>query len=168
MPKKYEFQHDESFYSEIENAVADGADTTRKIAEALGIKYNTFRNWRYKKRTRGNEELAARIEASIKKGNKRRRQNIRKTAEDALLKSLAGFYVEEEIKEKKKDEKTGKQTVQKKKVRKFISPSVTAQIFALCNVAPERWKSINKQETRDDADGSLIKWLGEQANEGRI
>ena len=167
MPKYHEFQFDDEFYNEIENAVADGADSTRKIAEAIGVKYNTFRNWRFRKNSDKNIEIATRIEAAIKKGAKRRRTNIRAAAEDALLKSITGYYIEEEITEIKKDEKTGKQVVQKKKTRKYISPSVTAQIFALCNVAPEQWKSIHKLDVRADDAGSIVKWLSEQAEQGR-
>lgn len=167
MARRHEFEFDDSFYDEIENAVADGADSTKKIAEAIGVKYNTFKNWRYRSNNEKNRTISSRIETSIKKGATRRRHSLRKIAEDAIIKSIAGFYVDEEITEIKKDDKTGKQTVHKKKIRKFISPSVTAQIFTLCNVAPDKWKSINKMDERQDEGGNITKWLEQQAIDGR-
>lgn len=160
--RKFPFEFDETFFNNIENAVADGATSTKEIAEAIGIKYNTFKSWRYKKFTEKDKEIACRIEDAIKKGINRRAINIRKTAENALIKSITGYFVEEETTEIKKDS-AGREYTHNKKVKKYIPPSVTAQIFALVNVS-DKWHSINNANVKDlQSDNNIVFELADES-----
>lgn len=145
---------------DIENAVANGAQNNRQIADAIGVNYRTFHNWVYRKDTESQRKRREKVNNAIKRGLNRQRKNFRKVAENALLKSITGFYVEEEITEIKKVGDT--ETIQKKKIRKFVNPNVTAQIFALVNNS-ERWKSVNKVIVeKDDSKSAFQVWLEKQ------
>jgi transposase-like protein len=100
-----------------------------EIAKKLGISEATLYNWKLK-----HVEF---LEA-IKEG----KPIIDSKVEDALLRRVLGYEYEETKIIATKDGKA----VRVEKIRKFVPPDVTAQIFWLKNRQPEKWRDASQHE----------------------
>lgn len=137
--------------------IRDG-DSKKLACKRAGIGESTFYEW-----MQGKTEFAE----SIKKAEAEFTATITGKLEASLWKRATGYEVTETETEYFTD-KEGNQRIksQKKKV-KHIQPDTGALIFALTNVAPDKWK--NKQDSSVDITGGLqskleIKLVG--GNEG--
>lgn len=130
----------------------DGLDY-EQIAHNVGISRKTLSEWRVKYSAIGD---------ALKRGNEVSTYEI----ENELYQSAKGRYVEEvEIVETESD-RMGK-TVTKTKRRKYIPPSVAAQIFILKNRRGDWWR--DKQVIEQQSDGqlaALIDGLKDEKAEG--
>jgi len=169
---------------EIENAVSNGAQTGPAIAAAIGVTPQAFNNHRYRKTSPETTERADAIERAIKRGQSRRRESIKSTAEDALLKLIKGFELTDEIEEVRKKtaarpkgwkpgdpEPSEEVNVYKRRTIKRYGPNVTAVLFALVNSDPERWQSIYSRSNADDVNenenrGTIANWMRQQVEAG--
>lgn len=114
-----------------------------QIAKNVGVSRSTLSLWREKYKD---------ISDALKRGSEVSTYEV----ENALYKSAKGHYVEEvEIIETESD-RNGK-TVTKNKRRRYIAPSVAAQIFILKNRRPEWWK--DKQLVESSNDGMLAQLI---------
>ncbi len=181
---KAEIWNDEQIYTDIENAVADGSENLRDIANECGIKYETFRARCYptKKSTPAFIEVSHKITAAIKRGKESRKSNIKAAARRGLKKLLEGFETVDVVTEKKttgqKTDSSGKiipdsgtTTLYKRETRKQYAPNATAVIFALCNLDSENYRSIYKAGEQENSDGArhgmIAAWMQEQDERGR-
>ena len=125
----------------IEEAVANGADTNKQIADAIGFTESTFHKWRYGERKNGDEE-SERIGKAIKRGTNRQHKNLLRLAENALAKMVGGYH-EEETKTEVSDTKGTTVTT----TRKYYPPNATIAMFTAVNCSNGKWQSINNKET---------------------
>ena len=113
----------------------DGLDFAQ-IAKNMGIALSTLSRWR---------ELYKDISEALKKGSEVSTYEI----ENALYKSAKGHFVEEvEIIEHEDD--AGRKTVTKHKRRRYIPPSIAAQIFILKNRRSDWWREKQIIEMKND------------------
>src|SRR5699024_5869146 len=113
----------------IESWARDGL-TEKDISEKkIGISQRTFDNWKKKYPS---------IVSSLKKG----KRPVDMEVESQLLKNAMGFEYEET--ETWIVEVNGVQKRKIKKVKKFMKPDTTAQIFWLKNRKPDLWRDIHK------------------------
>lgn len=107
---------------EIEKRIADG-ETEGSIAKSCNVSLTTWTAYK--------EQYVELLDA-IKRGNRR----LDKAVENALAKSVKGYFVEEV------DQVfDGKGTlVSEKKKKRYIPPSQTAQVFWLKNRCKDTWK----------------------------
>ena len=118
-------------------------DTQKEAGFKAGIVENTFNRWWHDK-----EEFRELVE----KAKAKYRETLRIKLETALYKKATG-YVEEEIETEYRSDKNGNPQIKYKKVReKHHSPDTAALIFALCNVAPHKWKNRQNVQSEDITD----------------
>ena len=110
---------------------ASKGNNNREIAEKLGIAECTFYDWSNK-----HPEFSEAIK-------KAREQDAIPKVENALFKSAVGYWIEEEKKLITKT-KDGKERIKIEKIKKWIPPNPTSQIFWLKNRVPERWSDKQK------------------------
>lgn len=103
-----------------------------QIAHNMGVSYSTFRDWCIK---------FPALSESLKAG----KAPVDYEVENALLKSALGYEYEEVITEMYGD---GKKHV--KKVRKYMPPNVTAQIFWLKNRKPDKFREKPTDAPKND------------------
>lgn len=129
----------------------DGLDFAQ-IAKNMGIALSTLSRWR---------ELYEDIRDALKKGSEVSTYEV----ENALYKSAKGHFVEEvEIIEHEDD--MGRKTVTKHKRRRYIPPSIAAQIFILKNRRSDWWREKQIIEMKNDGMlEQLIDGLKEPADE---
>jgi len=121
-------KYNETFPVLAEKYAKEGM-TDAQIAKKLGIGGGTY--YRYQKRYREFWE-------SIKKG----KSPVDDDVENALLKRALGYDYEEimtEYQVKGKEEEKAK-PVTLRRIKKFVIPDVTAQIFWLKNRRPDKWR----------------------------
>lgn len=164
--KRSRIEFDDQFFIRLENAIANGCDTNKKMADAVGFNVGTFKNYRYGrgKSSKRNDYIVP-IESTIKKGLLRRQESLIKISEDSLVKLVKGYSYEETTHEEQllpdgRDD-TGvelfKRIIKNKKVIKHIPPNAMATVFVAVNQGPDRWQSINKIliEKGDNRNGIL-------------
>ncbi len=89
---------------------------------------------------------------TVKKGRKYFRENSENDVSVSLVKSAKGYDYEETRTEYQ--DVSGKPKVKKMtKITKHVQANVTAAIFFLTNVAPERWK--NRQDVKQETTGEV-------------
>ena len=153
---------DKYILTDIENAVANGHDTIERIAKAIDVNYETFKNWYYEKTKEAKKtQYATLIKESISKGRSKSRPELIKASEDGILYKLKARETKETITEQwtELDRKTGKMIVVKEhKVikKKMLEPDTTLLIFTSVNQS-ERWDSINNAVTINTNDDDTIK-----------
>lgn len=126
----------------------DGLDFDQ-IAKNMGISRSTLSLWREKFKD---------ISDALKKGSEVSTYEV----ENALYKSALGHYVEEvEIIEHEDDQQ--RKTITKHKRRRYIPPSITAQIFILKNRRTDVWrdKQIIENTASQDKLNALIEAIKE-------
>lgn len=117
----------------------------KEIAHNLGISESCYYEWLKKHKE---------FSESIKKG---RELSIDKV-ENALFKEAIGYWVEE-TKTYIQKGRDGEKTTRVEKVKKFIRPNVTSQIFALKNKRALYWK--DRPEDYDDSGREPLRILAE-------
>lgn len=113
--------------------------TDEQIAKNIGIATSTFYNW---------EKKSVEFLETLKKG----KEVVDFEVENALLKRALGYeYVEE----------TYEYDILTKKVKKYVAPDTTAQIFWLKNRKPNKWRDKvigdENEEAINNATDMLIK-----------
>lgn len=113
--------------------------TDEQIAKNIGIATSTFYNW---------EKKSIEFLEALKKG----KEVVDFEVENALLKRALGYeYVEE----------TYEYDILTKKVKKYVAPDTTAQIFWLKNRKPNKWRDKvigdENEEAINNATDMLIK-----------
>lgn len=118
----------EPHLEEISELRANGA-TIKEIAKRCNVSYSRFRDY-------------VREESALSAAIKRPTDFLVKEIEDSLFKRAMGFEVTEtKTSAETVGEGNNKRTKSKvEKVVKHYIPDVTAQIFALKNLAPDKWK----------------------------
>lgn len=116
-------------------------DSQKIACIKAGISCSTFYEW-----IKSKSELAD----SVKKAKEEFQETIIGKLEASLWKRAMGYEVKETETEYVEDvgnkDKPGKPKIKSQKVRiKHIQPDTGALIFALTNVAPEKW--VNRQKT---------------------
>lgn len=124
----------------IEAMCRDGA-TDKMIADKFELAISTF--YEYKKK---HEEFA--------KALSRGKEVVDVKVENALLKRALGFEYEEI---------TYENDLETKRVKKYVIPDTTAQIYWLKNRKPEQWRDKQDRDN-EDALKKLDKLLEEQEN----
>ena len=166
--------------NEIENAVSDGAKSTKEIADVLGISSASFSNHRYRRDSVTATDRADAIERAIKRGREKNRGSVKRAAEDALLKLITGFEMIDEYEEMKqvkgKKSKDGKEIepetiIIKRRIRRQYGPNPGAVFFGLVNSDPARWKNLyaRSHENSDNDEGSrgaIVAWMNQQTSRG--
>lgn len=117
----------------------------KDAAENNGVSERQFYAWRYECEKFRDETTAARIEG------KRRVVNV---LENSLFRVAMGYEYEER-KEITRLLKNGSTETTTEVVKKQLPPNVTALVFSLCNLAPERWKNLRNVEVESDKAGSI-------------
>ena len=105
-----------------------------QTAGVLGIHRNTYCNLK-----KTNSAISDTLKEAKQASQKRRME----MAEDALEILIKGGYYEETT-----TQYQGEQIVSVIKKKKYRAPNTTATIFALCNLAPDKWKSINRSNSK--------------------
>lgn len=133
-------KYNKEIVERICNFIRDG-DSQKIAAEKAGIREGTFYEWMNSK-----DEFSE----CIKKAHEDFRQTIVGKLEATLYRKAQGYEVTETDTEYVND-KDGKPKIksQKKKV-KHIQPDTAALIFALTNLAPDKWQNKQKQEVSGD------------------
>lgn len=117
----------------------------KDAAENNGVSERQFYEWRGKSEKFREETTEARIEG------KRRVVNV---LENSLFRVAMGYEYEER-KEVTRLLKNGTTETTTEVVKKQLPPNVTALVFSLCNLAPERWKNLRNVEVESDKSGSI-------------
>ena len=126
----------------IFDAIAAGDSHVQACVKA-GIKEQTFYQWRTQK-----NEFAE----LVKKAHEKHKESLEYKLENALWKKATG-YVETETETEYAQDKNGNIIVKRRKVReKHYSPDTAALIFALCNIAPHKWKNMRSIQSEDITD----------------
>lgn len=108
--------------------------TDEQIAHNMGIAYSTLRVWK--------EKYSA-ISAALKKG----KEVVDIQVENALLKRALGYSYNEVVRERVRDDDTGKYNLEiTKTIKKEVVPDTTAQIFWLKNRKPNEWRDRKETE----------------------
>lgn len=145
----------ESHLDKIEQWVEHN-NTDKEIAEKLGIAYSTFRKYKST-----NVALKSRIATAKDKKNQE--------VEKALYKGCVGYYYEEEVATKIKEEclaEDGKTIISKEdvkvvSVKKYKAPDLNAQKYWLNNKEKAKWKD---DPHRVDNDKKLTKLKEKEVN----
>lgn len=120
--------------------------TKEQIAHNIGINSGTLLYW---------EKVYPKIGDALKKG----REVADIEVENALFKSATGYEYEEVTEERKFNPDSGEyEMVVTKKVRKFVQPNNTAQIFWLKNRLPDKWqdrRQVDNTEAIEHLDAIL-------------
>lgn len=144
---KYEKWLEKENLIRIEGWRRDGLDYDQ-IAHNMGIGRKTLYVWRKKFEP---------IRNALKRGSEVSTYEI----ENALYESARGHYVEEVEIIETESERSGK-TITKQKHRRYIPPSVTAQIFILKNRRSDWWRDSKVIEAKNDGQlPALIEGLKE-------
>jgi len=118
--------------------------TDEEVARAIGVRYGTFRKHK--------EQFIA----AIKKGREEGLPVIVDDLQSALLKKACGFEYTEV--HERKDGK-GK-LLEKRRIKKYYPPSDILLIFALCNLAPLEYRSVNRvNQPRDNENEPTVEEL---------
>ena len=117
----------------------------KDAAENNGVSERQFYGWRCDCEKFREGTTAARIEG------KRRVVNV---LENSLFRVAMGYEYEER-KEVTRLLKNGSTETTTEVVKKQLPPNVTALVFSLCNLAPERWKNLRNVEVESDKAGSI-------------
>ena len=136
----YGEQLTEELLFNIEDAVANGANTNKEVAVALGWKERKFQEWKHGNRKNGVEE-SVKIREAIKKGTARQKGSLLRLAETAMAKMLTGYHEEET---KTEDSEAKGKTVTTTK--KYFAPNATIAMFTAVNCSDGKWKSINNAQ----------------------
>lgn len=113
--------------------------SNRVAMEKAGITKSTFYDWINTKKD---------FSERVKKAKEIFLENITAKLEMSLWKKATGYEVEE--KEEEYITKNGQRILKYQKVKKKqIAPDTAALIFALTNVAPYKWKNMQKIETKE-------------------
>lgn len=119
--------------------IRDG-DSQRLACKKAGIGESTFFDW---------VKLKPEFSDKIKKAKEEFQATITGKLEATLWKKAMGYEVTETETEYVTD-KEGNQKVKSQKIKvKHIQPDTGALIFALTNVAPEKWVNKQKVETQE-------------------
>lgn len=139
-------KYNKEIVQRICNFIRDG-DTQKVAAEKAGIREGTFYEWMNTK-----DEFSE----EVKKAHEEFHETIVAKLEATLYRKAQGYEVTETDTEYVNG-KDGKPIIksQKKKI-KHIQPDTGALIFALTNLAPDKWKNKQKQEV-EVAD---TEWVG--------
>lgn len=129
-------KYNKEIVQRICNYIRDG-DTQKVAAERAGIREGTFYEWMNTK-----DEFSE----AVKKAHEDFHETIVAKLEATLYRKAQGYEVTETDTEYVNG-KDGKPIIksQKKKI-KHIQPDTGALIFALTNLAPDKWKNKQKQE----------------------
>lgn len=133
------------------NNIRDG-DTQKDAAAREGVAESTLYDW-----------LANKVEfmEAVKKAKEDFQKTIVGKLEKSLYKKALG-YSETETEEEYYFTKDGARiTTKGKKKTKHIQPDTGALIFALTNLAPDKWKNKQKQEIEVSPFEELMKSLPE-------
>ena len=134
---------DEYILDDIEQAVALGNKTNEQIAKALGIPFETFKNWIYETtKTAKLAQYGTRIKKAMANGAKKNRAKLLIHAENGLLRKLQPRQTEEITIEQWKEGKTVVKEHMVKKI-KTLEPDSTLLIWTGVNLGA--WISINKE-----------------------
>nr|DAM96581.1 MAG TPA: terminase small subunit [Caudoviricetes sp.] len=126
----------------IFDAIAAG-DTQVQACVKAGVKEKTFYQWRAEK-----SEFAD----LVRKAHEKYRETLQHKLENALWKKATG-YTEMETETEYTQDKDGNMIVKRKKEReKSYSPDTAALIFALCNIAPQKWQNKQNIQSEDITD----------------
>lgn len=129
-------KYDKEIVQRICNYIRDG-DTQKVAAEKAGIREGTFYEWMNTK-----DEFSE----AVKKAHEDFHETIVAKLEATLYRKAQGYEVTETDTEYING-KDGKPIIKSQKKRiKHIQPDTGALIFALTNLAPDRWKNKQKQE----------------------
>lgn len=120
--------------------LTEEGDSVELICKKIGISRDCFYRWR--KTKNDFSELLDEAKKSFLKG-------IGEKLEASLFKRATGYEVEETETEYI-DDGTGTPVIKsQKRKKKHIAPDTGALIFALTNIAPERWKNRQRVENED-------------------
>ena len=130
---KYEDWLTEEGLLKIEGWAKDGLND-EQIAHNIGIGVRTFYEWlsKYKQ---------------LKQVLKQSKEVVDREVENALFKSAIGYYLDEE-----RIDSEGNVY----KVRRFVPPNTTAQIFWLKNRKPNEWRDKKQTELTGANGGNLV------------
>lgn len=120
-PSKYEEVKDDLL--RVQGWARDGL-SDEQIAENLGIGITTLYEWKNR---------YPEFREAMKKG----KEIVDREVENALLKRAMGYEYEEVVIEN---------GVETKRVKKFVPPDTTAQIFWLKNRKPQEWRDRQERE----------------------
>lgn len=136
-PTKYNV----NYHPLLVESLARNGFTDKEISEKIGISEKTLNNWKNKYPD---------FLQSLKRG----KEHIVGKLEHALYESALGYEVKEE--EGYIDKESGEYVTKTVKF-KHVAKNVTAQIFALKNLAPERWREKQQiDHTIDEATADII------------
>lgn len=123
----------------IEGWKRDGL-SDEQVARNMGVRRGTLYEWARKYPD---------ISDALKKG----REVIVREVENALIKKALGYDYIEEIRERKRDMKTGQfKLVVTRSVTKHVPPDVGAIAFYLKNVCPDKWRDKQNLEISSQQD----------------
>lgn len=123
-----------------------GGMSYREACTNNGVSETCFYDWKRSSKEFADELLEARIE-----GKKRAVNEI----ENSLFKVACGYEVEE-TKTSTKEYADGRKDVTTEVTKKFIRPDTAAIIFALCNLAPDKWNNKNRLDFGAAGSGGQI------------
>ena len=115
-------------------------DSQKLACKKTGIGDSTFHEWIHKKKG---------FKDKIQKAKDEFQDTITGKLEATLWKRAMGYEVTETDTEYVTDEKGNKKIKSEKKKTKHIQPDTGALIFALTNVAPDKWVNKQKVETTE-------------------
>lgn len=128
----------------IYKALSEG-ETQKRAGELAGICEDTFIEWKKNK-----PEFAELVKKAVGEWNDKKVQ----TLEASLIKRATGYDVKETKAELAPNPMGGNPIIVKHTVTtKSVAPDTAALIFALTNLAPDKWK--NRQDTRLEHTGEL-------------
>ena len=130
---KYEDWLTEEGLLKIEGWAKDGLND-EQIADKIGIKRQTLYDWK-KKYSVFSDTL------------KQSKEVVDREVENSLFKSAVGYYLDEE-----RIDSEGNVY----KVRRFVPPNTTAQIFWLKNRKPNEWRDKKQTELTGANGGNLV------------
>lgn len=120
--------------------------TFKQAFQTVGVAEGTFYKWKADK---------AEFSEAIKKAMEERQEEIVNTLEKSLFKRANGYTITESKTEYAiVDKKLVK--VKETKTIKEIAPDTGALVFALTNLAPEKWQNKQKQEISADGPAFTI------------
>ena len=142
---KYEYWLSENGLILLEGWARDGL-TDEQIAHNMGIGYSTLQTWKSKFQD---------IQDALKKG----KEVADYFVENAMFKSACGFFVEEA-----EDKIDMRGNVVPTTKRRYVPPSVSAQIFWLKNRRPDKWRDkpveVENNTAEADAFNKLLAVIG--------
>ena len=112
-------------------------DTQKEAGKKAGICEDTFNEWLKNK---------PEFSAKVKEAKEIFKDNIIGKLETSLWKVALGYEAEESKTTFGRDKEGNPIIVKQEKTKKNYAPNVTALIFALSNLAPDRWKNRQQME----------------------